>query len=88
MILHHCGLRHVSLAVKDAEAKARTLAETSGVVLGKPITITENTYYESPPIAFATAEAAFADGAAKSSTPIVAGELTVTVNITIVYEIK
>ena len=77
-----------SLAVKDAEAKAQTLAEASGVVLGKPITITENTYYESPPIAFAAAEAAFADGAAKSSTPIVAGELTVTVNITIVYEIK
>jgi uncharacterized protein YggE len=77
-----------SLAVKDAEAKAQTLADASGVVLGKPVTITENTYYESPPIAFATAEAAFADDAAKSSTPIVPGELTVTVNITIVYEIE
>lgn len=77
-----------SLAVKDAEAKAQTLADASGVTLGKPVTITENTYFESPPIAFAVAEEAFADDAAKASTPIVPGELTVTVNITVVYEIE
>ncbi len=77
-----------SLAVKDAEAKAQTLAEASGVTLGKPVTISENTYFESPPIAFATAEAAFADDGARTSTPIAPGELTVTVNITVVYEIE
>ena len=76
-----------SLAVKDAEAKAQTLAEASGVTLGEPITITESTYFEGPPIPFATAEAAF-DDAARTSTPIVAGELTVTVNVTVVYEIE
>jgi uncharacterized protein YggE len=76
-----------SLAVKDAEAKAQTLAEASGVTLGEPITITESTYFEGPPIPFATAEAAF-DDAARTATPIVAGELTVTVNVTVVYEIE
>lgn len=77
-----------SLAVKDAVAKAQTLAEASGVVLGKPVTITENTYFESPPIPYAVAEAAFADDSARTPTPIVPGELTVTVNITVVYEIE
>ena len=75
------------LAVKDAEAKAQTLADASGVTLGKPITITETSHAASPPIAFAK-EAAFAEDSALSSTPIEAGELTVTVNITIVYEIQ
>lgn len=75
------------LAVKDAEAKAQTLADASGVTLGKPITITETSHAAGPPIAFAR-EAAFAEDSALSSTPIEAGELTVTVNITIVYEIE
>lgn len=73
-----------SLAVKDAEAKAQTLAEASGVRLGEPITITESTYVEGPPIPYArTAEAAF-----DTSTPIAPGELAVTVNVTVVYEIE
>ncbi|MDE0689354.1 MAG: SIMPL domain-containing protein [Candidatus Poribacteria bacterium] len=75
------------LAVKDAEAKAQTLADASGVTLGKPITITETSHAASPPIAFAR-EAAFAEDSALSSTPIEAGELTVVVNVTIVYEIE
>ena len=76
-----------ALAVKNAEAKAQTLAEASGVALGKPITISETSHTSSPPIAYAE-EAAFASDAARSSTPIQAGELTVTINITIVYEIE
>ena len=75
------------LAVKDAEAKAQTLAEASGVTLGKPLTITETTRTAGPPIAFAE-EAEFAADAARSSTPIEAGELTVTINVTISYEIE
>ncbi|MCY3721107.1 MAG: SIMPL domain-containing protein [Candidatus Poribacteria bacterium] len=75
------------LAVEDAAAKAQTLADASGVTLGKPITITETSHAASPPIAFAR-EAAFAEESALSSTPIEAGELTVTVNVTIVYEIE
>ena len=76
-----------ALAVKDAEAKAQTLAEAGGVTLGKPITITETSYAAGPPIAYAE-EAAFADDSGRSSTPIQAGELTVTVNVTVVYEIE
>ena len=76
-----------ALAVKNAEAKAQTLAEASGVSLGKPITISETSRTASPPIAYAE-EAAFADDSARSATPIEAGELTVTVNITVVYEIE
>lgn len=75
------------LAVKNAEAKAQTLADAGGVTLGKPIAITETSHTASPPIAYAE-EVAFADDSARSSTPIEAGELTVTVNITIVYEIE
>ena len=75
------------LAVKNAEAKAQTLAEASGVALGKPITISETSHTTSPPIAYAEEEA-FASDTVRSSTPIQAGELTVTINITIVYEIE
>ena len=76
-----------ALAVKNAEAKAGTLAEASGVTLGKPVTITETSSGGGPPIAFAES-AVLADDSARSSTPIEAGELTVTVNVTIIYEIK
>ena len=75
------------LAVENAEAKAGTLAEASGVTLGKPIAITETSHAASPPIAYA-AEAAFSDDSARSKTPIEAGELTVTVNVTVVYGIE
>ena len=77
-----------ALAVKNAEAKALTIAEASGVTLGKPVTITENSYYESPPIPYADAESAFADDGRRTSTPIVSGELTVTISVTVVYEIE
>jgi uncharacterized protein YggE len=75
-----------ALAVKNAEAKAQTLAEASGVTLGKPVTITETQSGGGPRIAFA--ESAAFDNSARSSTPVQAGELAVTVNVTIVYEIK
>ena len=76
-----------SLAVKDAEAKAQTLAETSRVTLGEPITITETTYYAGPAVPFGAAETAF-DDVARTSTPIASGELTITVIVTVVYEIE
>ena len=76
-----------SLAVKDAAAKAETLATASGVTLGKPITITETSYTAPPPVAYAESAALAADSL-RSSTPIEAGELTVTINITVVYEIE
>ena len=77
-----------AMAVKNAEAKAITIAEASGVTLGKPITITENSYYESPPIPYDVAESAIADDGGRIPTPIVTGDLTVTINVTVVYEIE
>ena len=76
------------LAVKDAEAKAQTLAKESGVTLGKPLAISEQTNTAAPPIAFDRALAAVAEDASATATPVQAGELTVTVNITVVYEIE
>lgn len=74
------------LAVKDAEEKARTLAETSGAGLGEPLSITESTWLQGPPSPF-QGEEAFAD-AARTSTPVLPGELTVTVAVTVVYQIE
>ena len=74
------------LAVKDAEEKARTLAETSGARLGEPLSITESTFFQGPPSPY-QAEEAFAD-AARTSTPVLPGELTVTVAVTVVYQIE
>ena len=75
-----------ALAAKDAEAKARTLADAHGVKLGKPVTITEVTSGGISPIIYAESDAA-ADSL-RTSTPIEAGQLTVTVNITVVYEFE
>jgi len=75
------------LAVKNAEAKAQTLAQESGVSLGKPVSIIENTHTVGPPIAFEEAASLAADSA-RASTPIESGELTITVNVTIVYDIE
>ena len=55
------------LAVKDAEEKARTLAETSGATLGEPLSITESTYFQWPPSP-CQVEETFADGP-RTSTP-------------------
>ena len=75
-----------ALAAKDAEAKAQTLADAHGVKRGKPVTITEVTSGGYSPIVYA--ESAVADDGLRTSTPIEAGELTVTVNITVVYEFE
>ena len=75
-----------ALAAQDAEAKAQTLADAHGVTLGKPVTITEVTSGGISPIVFA--ESIAADDSFRTSTPIEAGQLTVTVNITVVYEFE
>ena len=77
-----------ALAVKDAEAKAQTLAKESGVTIGKPLSISEQTSIAAPPIAFDRAAEEAAADASVTATPVQAGELTVTVNITVVYEIE
>ena len=75
-----------ALAVKDAEAKAQTLADAHGVKLGKPVTITEGRSRRISRLA--QADSAVTVDYLRTSTPIEAGELTVTVNITVVYEFE
>ena len=75
-----------ALAAKDAESKAQTLADAHGVKLGKPVTITEVTSGGISPLVFA--ESVAAADSLRASTPIEAGQLTVTVNITVVYEFE
>ena len=75
-----------ALAVKDAEAKAQTLADAHGVKLGKPVTITEGRARRISRLA--QADSAVTVDYLRTSTPIEAGELTVTVNITVVYEFE
>ncbi|MDO8567967.1 MAG: SIMPL domain-containing protein [Dehalococcoidales bacterium] len=71
-------------AMSDAKSKADQLASAAGIKLGKPTYITESSYQPQPPTPI------FRSGAAAApamETPISAGELTVTVNVQIVYPI-
>jgi uncharacterized protein YggE len=67
-------------AMADAKAKGEQLAELSGVKLGKPTYISEGTIYPTPT---AYKEAA----GAPAPTPISPGELELTLNVQVVYDI-
>ena len=72
-------------AMRDAQAKAQTLATEGGVTLGKPISIFESEApYVVRPVDFslASAEDAAAD------TPIQSGQLQITVTVNVIYEIE
>jgi uncharacterized protein len=73
------------LAIKDAMEKAKQTASVSGVRLGRIIYINESIPYAPAPVMnFSKMEAA---GAAPSPvTPISGGELTVTVDVQMVYD--
>ncbi len=70
------------LAVKNAREKADQLARNAGVTLGHPIAISESTAVPGP--VYAGDREAPAE---PSKTPIQAGLLTVTVSVSITYEI-
>ncbi len=70
-------------AVRDAKAKAQTIADAAGIRLGKVLEISESGSYR-PPMPMQMARAS-AD--ALESTPIAAGEQQVSVSINIVYAI-
>lgn len=70
-------------AVSEARDKAETLADLSGVSLGKPISISEST--SAPPIPML--ERAFAGAEEAVATPIEAGELEVTVTVNVLFAI-
>jgi uncharacterized protein YggE len=75
------------LAVADASARARTLAEVAGVTLGKATYISESSYTPGPVYRsdmIAMAESAAAPGV---ETPISPGEIEITTNVQIAYAI-
>ena len=71
-------------AMKNALAKAQTLAVEGDVTLGKPISISESSSSVLPPSPFGRDVAA--EGL--SATPIETGQLQVTVTVHVLYEIK
>jgi len=75
----------LSLAVKDAKAKAETIAEAAGVTLVGPTSISLSSVPTPTPVIYK--EAAFA-GAAAPPQIIAPEELSVTVNVSVVYEFK
>jgi uncharacterized protein YggE len=72
-------------AMADAEAKAKQIAQLSGITLGKPTYITESSYIPQP--IFRGSFEAMAPAPAPAPTPISAGELDITVNVQVVYSI-
>ena len=72
-------------AVADAAAKAKQLAEVAGIKLGKPVYITENAFYPSP----VYRQDYYAEAAAPMAapTPISPGELEISLNVQVTYEI-
>jgi len=75
-------------AVKDAEAKAQQLAIDAGVNIIGVITITESGGQQPQPIYMARADVAFAAAEAAPSTPVLPGEVELSVNVFIQYEIE
>jgi hypothetical protein len=73
-------------AVADARAKAETLAKSAGVSVGDAITISETSY--SPPVFDQFAGKGVAAPETAPSTPIQPGELDVTVDVSITWQIK
>jgi len=72
-------------AMADAEAKAKQIAQLSGITLGKPTYITESSYVPQPIFRGGFEKMAAAPGMV--DTPISAGELDITVNVQVVYSI-
>jgi len=71
-----------ALAVVDAQAKAKEFTDAAGMFLATPITINESGGFQG-----GTARVAVAEAFADSSVPIAAGESSVSVNVSITYEI-
>jgi uncharacterized protein YggE len=71
-------------AVADAASKAKQLADAAKVKLGKPLYITESSYVPSP---IYRDVALKAEGAPSVETPISAGEMEITVNVQMAYDI-
>ena len=73
-------------ALEDAKTKAEQLAQLAGVTLGKPTYISENSYYPAPVVQ--KSGLAVAEQAAAPDTSINPGELEISINLQITYDIK
>lgn len=71
-------------AMKDAKAKAQTLAGLGDVVLGKPVSISENVG-NPPAYRYDENSVVTKNG---SATPIRPGELEIVVTVTVIYDIE
>jgi uncharacterized protein YggE len=72
-------------AVSDAQDKAAELAQASGITLGAIQTISEYTSGSPMPVMYDTAMVKVVEA---SSVPVSTGQLTITIEVNIVYEIK
>jgi uncharacterized protein YggE len=72
-------------AVADAEAKAKQMADLTGVKLGKPTYISESSYVPSP--IYRQDMIAKAEAAPAVETPISPGEMEITLNVQLAYDI-
>jgi len=73
------------LAVADAAAKAKTLADTADVKLGKPTYISESSYMPGP--IYRGGMMPMAEAAAPMETPISPGEMEININVQMAYAI-
>jgi len=74
-----------SLAVEDARAQAEDLAAAAGVTLGEVYSLS---YYNSWPTPYYYDTKGYGGAAMEASVPISPGQLTLTVDVNIAYEIK
>lgn len=72
-------------AMADARVRAEQLAKAAGVSLGSPINITESLNYPAP-LPFAREMALAADAA--SNVPVATGQMQVSIQVSVSYEIK
>lgn len=78
-------LQALELAVKNAEGKAKVIAEAAGVTIGQPSRITEG-YSMPAPRSDVYMEAATFDMKAAAPTSISGGELTIRANVSVDYD--
>jgi len=74
------------LAMNDAKAKAEQIAKLSGVTLGKPTYVSENSY--APATAYPQAVFKDSAGAAAPTTPISPGETDINLSVQVAYAIQ
>jgi uncharacterized protein len=76
------------LAMEKAKDKAEQIAKLSGVTLGKPTYVVENSYTPPTPYPVNVYRGDMSLGAAESSTSISPGEMDIVLNIQVAYAIQ